>query len=287
LIALTDIWYPVRVLGRWLNSLLLLTFAATASAAQPVPLVSIVFEGNSAVDAAQLRSRLRFQREGTVYQPEMLQLELRSLERFYQDEGYLRAALKSPSVDIRDVPGVGRGAVVSVPVFEGPRYTLASLEIRNARELSRVTLLEMSPVGIGQPYSRQRLDEWTGKVMEAYHTLGYLRATARLHESIDEAKHAVDCVLECIEGDVYRIRHIGVAGLDGAGTREFMKRILFGIDMPYNPEMLMLSLHLLNSMGIYKPMSEQSVKVTVDDETKSVRLEFHPVLLKDGPNAKP
>ncbi len=245
-----------------------------------MPLLSITFEGNREVDSARLRSMLRFLHEGSAYRPEVMQIELQSIERFYQDEGFLRAAVGRPLVEFPELSGKGRVAVVRFPVFEGPRYTLANLQVRNVTALSPGTLLQMSPVKIDNPYSRRKLSEWTQKVMEAYHALGYLRADVRLQESVDDLKCVVDCVLECSEGPVYSVQQIDVVGLDDAAKRDFMRRILVGVDMPYNPEMLTLSLQLLNSMGLYRPMGLRSVKVTIDDDARTVRLEFHPIPLR-------
>ncbi|NWG12028.1 MAG: hypothetical protein HXY20_00660 [Acidobacteria bacterium] len=246
---------------------------------QSVPLLSMTFEGNREVDSARLRALLRSLHEGAVFQPEVLNLELRSIERFYHDEGFLRATVGKPSVEFLELQGRGKGAAVLIPVFEGPRYTLASLQTRNIKALSPETFLQMSPLKAGDPYSRRKLSEWTDKVMEAYHALGHLRADLQLHESVDELRHAVECVLECSEGPVYRVGRIDVAGLDEAAARDFRQRILLTVDTPYNPEMLVLSLQLLNSMRLYRHMSLESVKIDIDDEAGTVRLEFRPVPL--------
>jgi len=250
-------------------------------AAESVTILSIEFEGNRALDSTRLRSQLRHARQGAPYQAEVLKLELQNLERFYRDEGFLRVAVGRPSVGFSEVAGRGKVAAVKVPIDEGQRYTLAKLDVRDAKALSPATLLQMSPLRKGMPYSRARLSAWVEKVTEAYYSLGYLRVRLTLREAIDDAGRVVDCTLDCVEGEVYRVRTIRVAGLDGdEASRDFLKRLLVGIDMPYNPEMLVVSLHLLNQMGIYQPMTQGQVKVTIDDAARSVDLEFHPVMLR-------
>ncbi len=278
--ASADIWYPLEVVLRSALAFLILAYSVVVQDVQPVPLLSIAFEGNRSISSTRLRSLLRFLHEGSAYKPEVVQIELQSIERFYKDEGFLRAALGRPLVEYPELPGKGKVAAVRIPVFEGPRYTLANLQIRNVTAVSPETLLQMSPVKVGNPYSRRKLSEWTQKVKEAYHALGYLRADVRLHELVDDLKYVVDCTLECSEGAVYRVQQIDVVGLDASAKSDFMRRILVGIDMPYNPEMLTLSLQLLNSMGIYRPMGLGSVKVTIDDDSRTVRLEFHPIPLR-------
>jgi len=232
------------------------------------------------VDSGTLQSRLRHSRPGAAYEPEILRYELRAIERFYEDEGFLRVAIGRPSVDISEIPGKGKCAAVRIPIFEGPRYMLGKLEVRNARVLSPTSLQQMCPLRSGQPYGRRRIQAWSDKIMSAYHELGYMRAETRLQEDIDDLRQSVDCVLECFEGAVYNVRRITIAGLDGPAAQEFRRRLLIGEGMAYNPEMLLLSLQLLNSMGVYRPMSEENVKVTIDDDARLVDLEFNPVPLR-------
>jgi outer membrane protein assembly factor BamA len=248
-----------------------------AITAEPVILYSIAFEGNTAMDSETLKSRLRHSRPGAPYEPEVLKYELRTIQRLYEDEGFLRAAVGTPSVDITGMPGGSKAASVRISISEGPRYTLASLDVRNARALSPATLRQMCPVGSGQPYGRSKIQAWVDRIMSAYHELGYMRAEVRLQEGIDDRQQTVGCVVECSEGAIYNIRRITITSLEGTDALEFRRRLLVGEGMVYNPEMLGMSIQLLNSMGIYRPMSEEDVRIAIDDAAKSVDLEFKPV----------
>ncbi len=237
------------------------------------------------MDSGMLKSRLRHSRPGAPYEPEILKYELRAVERLYEDEGFLRAAVGSPSVDISETPGGGKVASVRIPISEGPRYTLASLELRNARALSPATLRQMCPVGSGQPYGRRKIQAWVDRIVSAYHELGYMRVEVKLREDIDDRQQSVACIVECSEGAVYNVRRITIMNLEGQDAQEFRRRLLVGEGMVYNPEMLVMSIQLLNSMGIYRPISEEDVKIAVDDAARSVDLEFRPVpQRKPGPS---
>jgi outer membrane protein assembly factor BamA len=259
--------------------ILLSTPPVPAVRAEALTLLSIVFEGNRAVGSNILQSKLRHSRPGTSYEPEILRFELMAIERYYEDEGFLRAAIGPPVVDVSEAPGLGKAVTVHIPISEGPRYTLGSLEIRNASALSPETLQQMCPVRSGQPYGRRKIQAWMDKIMSAYHELGYLRAETKLQEDIDEMAQSVRCVLDCSEGAVYRVRRVTITNLEGREAQEFRRRLLVGEGLVYNPEMLVMSLQLLNSMRIYGPMSEENVKVTIDDNSGSVDLEFSPVRL--------
>jgi len=263
--------------------ILLSVLPAQAIQAQSTTILSIVFEGNKAIGSNILQSRLRHSRPGMVYEPEILRFELLAIERFYEDEGFLRTAIGPPVVDVSEAPGTGKAVSVRIPISEGPRYTLNRLEIRNASALSPQTLRQMCPIRNGQPYGRRKVRAWVDKIMSAYHELGYLRAETKLREDIDDITQSVHCVLDCSEGAVYRVRKVTITNLGGREAQEFRRRLLVGEGLVYNPEMLVMSLQLLNSLGIYRPMSEENVKVTIDDDARSVDLIFSPLpLLKPG-----
>lgn len=265
--------------------ILSILFPTQAVAAEPATILSVVFEGNRLVDSDLLQSRMRHSRPGAAYQPVILKNELRAIERFYEDDGFLRVAVGSPSVDITEGRGGGKAASIRIPISEGPRYTLAMLEVRNATALSPATLQQMCPVRSGQTYGRRKIQAWVDRIMSAYHELGYMRAEIRLQEDIDDVKQRVGCVIECSEGAVYKVHRIAIANLEGTDAQEFRRRLLVGEGMVYNPEMLAMSLQLLNSMAIYRPMSEENVGITIDDAARSVDLEFSPVpLRKPGRN---
>lgn len=272
-----QIWYSHEVARGCVLLILSIVITTKAIPAEPVILRSIVFEGNTAVGSGILKSRLRHSRPGAQYEPEILKYELRAIERLYEDEGFLRAAIGSPSVDITEIPGDGKAASVRIPISEGARYTLASLEVRNAKALSPATLRQMCPVSSGQPYGRRKIQAWVDRILSAYHELGYMRAEVNLQEDIDDRQQSVGCVVECSEGAIYKVRRITIANLDGPDAQEFRRRLLVGEGLVYNPEMLVMSIQLLNSMGIYRPLSEENVRITIDDAAKSVDLEFTPV----------
>ncbi len=250
--------------------------------AQAVPILSIAFEGNSALDDSRLKAQLRTSRDGGWYHPEGLKAELQSLEAYYQDEGFLHAKVGNPTVEFRPIPGKGQGAVIRVPISEGPRYVLGDLTIQNSQAFKPATLLRFCPLRTGQPYSRSKIAQWQEKVEDAYHTMGHIRVETRVHEEIREFKKIVDCRLECKEGLAYRVGKISVVGDESINRLEFKKLLLLGEGGLYNPEMLGLSLHFLNNMRAYRPLSQSDVEVRIDDATATVDIVFHVTPLKKG-----
>ena len=255
-------------------------FLAPHALGQSVPILSLTFEGNKAIDTSQLRSRLRTSREGGWYRAQNLNLELQQLATFYQEEGFLKAEIGNPSVELRDVPGKGQAAVIRVRVSEGPRYMLGELVIKNAQVLKPASMINMSPIRPGEPYSRTKLAAWRDKIMEAYQSMGYVRAETSIKEDIHDFRRVVDCTLECKEGSLFKVGSINITGDDSINPLEFRKRLLLGKGSSYNPEMLSLSLQFINNLRLYRPLTESDITIQIDDATSTVDLTFRVISLR-------
>jgi len=253
--------------------------------AQAVKIISLTFEGNTVLDDARLKGQLRMSRDGGWYLPEGLAAELQQLETFYQDEGFLHAKVGTAAVEMRAIPGKGQGALIRVPISEGPRFLLGEIAVVNPQAFKPATLLRFSPLRAGQPYSRSKIAQWQEKIEDAYHTMGYIRVETRVQEDIHEFKKTVDCKLEFKEGAAYRVGKISIVGDDSINRAEFKKLLLLGEGGLYNPEMLGLSLHFLNNMRAYKPLAQSDVEVRIDDAAAIVDLIFHVAPLRKGPSS--
>ncbi len=135
----------------------------------------------------------------------------------------------------------------------------------------------MVPMRTGQPYSRGKMAEWRDKILDSYQSMGYIRARAELREDVREVRRVVDCVLECTEGEAYRVRSIIVEGEPSINRPDFKRHLLVGEGGVYNPEMLVLSLHFLNQMRVFNPISQSDVDVRIDDAAHAVDLVFRVV----------
>jgi outer membrane protein assembly factor BamA len=247
---------------------------------QSVPILSLTFEGNKAIDTSRLKAHIRTSRDGAWYRPQNLSLELQQLATLYQEEGFLKAEIGEPAVELREVPGKGQAAVIRVRISEGPRYMLGELVIKNAQALKPASMIHMSPMRAGEPYSRGKLAAWHAKIGEAYQSMGYLRAEISIKEEIHDFRRVVDCIVECKEGGLYKVGNINVTGDDSINPLEFRKRLLLGKGSSYNPEMLSHSLHFINSLRLYRPLSESDITIQIDDITTTVDLTFRVVSLR-------
>jgi outer membrane protein insertion porin family len=240
----------------------------------PVPITSVVFEGNQGIPEKQLRQQLSFAIEGGRYAAETLKIDLQRVEKLYQDEGFLDAKIGTPDVRIQK-SAAGEGAYIRIPITEGPRYASGRISVRNAQVLDPQTILQMCPLQKGQPYRRTQIIQWEAKIEESYHSLGHLRATCKAQESLNAGDRTVDCVLDCVAGKPYSVGRITVVGNESIDRAGFRRRLLLSEGGIYNHDNLILSIQFLNQMQLFKPISYSDVEITIDDVKGTVDLTFN------------
>jgi outer membrane protein insertion porin family len=218
--------------------------------------------------------------EGSLYQPQRLRYELRNLENYYRDNGYLHAEIGLPEVTFQTVEGTGKAAVIRVLITEGPRFTMGKVDIENAQVLPKSTLLQMAPLLQGEPYSRSKIRRWLEKITDNYRTMGYIRFKAKMKESVHDFRGVVDLSLEFHEGAAYRVGRILLTDPQHFNTAEFKKQLLIAEGSIFDPQMLSHTLHFLNLKRIYEPLSSADVEVRMDDAQNTVDLIFKLTPLK-------
>ena len=107
--------YPVAMLRSGLAILWVMAVGSLPVLGQSVPILSVTFEGNKALEAGRLKSQLKVSRDGGWYHPETLKMDLQAVEKLYHDEGFLRASLGAPVVEFQAVQGKGQAAVIRIP----------------------------------------------------------------------------------------------------------------------------------------------------------------------------
>jgi outer membrane protein insertion porin family len=239
-----------------------------------ISIVSVRFEGTRIIDAQQLKRLLKGSLEGYPYSAENLKNDLKSVESWYQDEGFLQAKA-GPADILPQVIGETKGIAIRIPVIEGPRFVLGKVEIKNTQALAPAAILQLCPLRKGQPYSRNKIAQWQAKIEETYGSIGYVRARCSARETHRESDASVDCSLECTEGKLYRVGKISIVADPSIDRLQFKRRLLFSEGGVFNSEMLSTSIYYINEKRLYKPISNSDVEIAIDDSRGVVDLTWH------------
>ena len=177
---------------------------------------NIEFVGNTAFPAASLKEEMKQKEKGitTIFgkggstDAETLAEDVRAIEDFYRDHGYLNAKVSNVSrvrVDAKYVD-------VILTIEEGQTYQVDSLAINGVTVLNMQTdVLPFLKTAAGDSFAGNKLKDDIKLITDQYGNRGYadVRVNPRLEDS---GNGAVRVVLDVTEGRPYKIGQVSIEG---------------------------------------------------------------------------
>ncbi len=147
-----------------------------------------------------------FDRSGTYSEPLFLQ-DLREVEKRYTDAGYLQVQVGEPNV-IPDPEGMK----VTVPIEEGNRFTVGSIDMAGDDTVDKEVLRGLLQLGEGDWFNRSALTDDVTTLTEHYTDRGFYFASVQPLSNLSEQDKRVDVVFELRKGPLYFIRNVEISG---------------------------------------------------------------------------
>ncbi len=132
----------------------------------------------------------------------------------YLAHGYLRASTGIPTARLVSADPHAPAVDVSIPVDEGPLYTLGSVRFAGNVALSAEKLAKEIQVVQGKAADAIELQRDFDNVHGLYADEGYLAATLESHQALQDPQHEADYEVQVREGDLYRMGKLEVVGLE-------------------------------------------------------------------------
>jgi outer membrane protein assembly complex protein YaeT len=179
------------------------------------PTVVLAFAGVAGIDASELDAILDQQDlERELFTDPVQVTEL--LERYYNEEGYLVAAVDEPRYEFE-----GTLARVVLEVTEGPRFVVRNVTTSGNRVLSSETLLADLPVRPGDPFLPFAAENALQHLRSLYWSRGYNEMRPNYELALDREAGRVDVRFVVAEG-----AQSVVAGLEVKGNDETSDRLV-------------------------------------------------------------
>lgn len=177
---------------------------------------NVEFVGNTAFPAAKLKEQMSQKEKGIKSMfgqggstdAETLAQDVRAIEDFYRDNGYLNARVTNVSRMRADAKYVD----VVMTIDEGETYMVESLAIQGVTVIStQDQILPYLKTKAGETFAGNKLKADIEHINEEYGTLGY--AEARVVPRLEDAGNgAVRVVLDVSEGRPYKVGKIHIEG---------------------------------------------------------------------------
>jgi outer membrane protein insertion porin family len=205
----------------------LIMAATTVMASDRFRVKSIVIEGNEAFSDKRL-ARLMVTRpfgffSRSYFVPEVFEEDLRNLVLFYQQNGYLEAAVVESSVEADS----SRGQVaVSIRITEGALTYVEGVGIFGGSVFSDSILTDRIAIRRGDPFKRNRVRDAVLSILSMYADRGYLGAEVNPDIRINTETHRalIDFMID--EGKLSRIGQYRIEGLEKTRPHVVMRELL-------------------------------------------------------------
>jgi outer membrane protein assembly factor BamA len=202
----------------------------------------------------------------TVYYEPTYEDAVEHLSELYQADGFLEASVGPAELErLSD----GR-ALVRIPVTEGPRTMLHSVELRGNEALTSREILQASELERGMPFSHLALEEARVRITNLYKEAGYLyaRVSPNVRYSGDRTRAKV--VLRVVERFPVRVGKVIVRG--ASHTQESLVRDLCALEQGklYRPSLARQTQEALSELGIFSGVTVSPRDAELPERVKPV-----------------
>lgn len=179
----------------------------------------IKFEGNANVDSGDLRDEMETSEYIFLWswitgsgrlQRDVIRTDLETLRNHYRDLGFLDVQINDG--DVRYVYGDGSELDVIIPVVEGRRYTLGTIEFKGNTLIETNILQRVAQLKTGNHFSPTAVREAANNLKDHYGQFGYLDTFIRVERAPDTETGTIDLTFNVREGDVFFVESISIQG---------------------------------------------------------------------------
>ena len=219
-----------------------------------------------------------------VYQEAMFEEDADRIQAFYRDKGYISARVGQPEIKILqdEKDGKTRNVELKVPVTEGDRYRIGSLDFEGNKVVKTEGLRPLFKLKEGDFYSEKQIRKGMEVSRELYGTVGYWEFTgypdlkprnipdptkANDPVAVEEAKKQpaiVDVTMKMQEGEQYFVNRITFQGNTTTRDNVIRREIRLLENGVFNTEALKFSVKRINQLGYFKQIEEGSDVVKVE-----------------------
>jgi outer membrane protein insertion porin family len=258
-----------------------------------VKIKKIEFEGNKAMSDGDLAGEMKHNKAAHwlsfitsrgVYQEAMFEEDADRIQAFYRDKGYISARVGQPDIKILqdEKDGKTRNVELTVPVTEGDRYRVGSLEFEGNKVVKTEGLRPLFKLKEGDFYSEKLVRKGMEVSRELYGSVGYWEFTgypdlkprnmpdpekASDPTAVAAAKQQpaiVDVTMKMQEGEQYFVNRITFLGNTTTRDNVIRREIRLLENGVFNTEALKFSVKRINQLGYFKQIEEGSDVVKVE-----------------------
>jgi len=225
----------------------------------------ISFVGNRALSDAQINAYMATKTAGPLsvltgsgkFKREMFDRDITVIQAIYWDHGYIDVKVGNPRVELS---ADRRYIFVSIPIEEGPRYTVGRIRVierdRSGKEVEllggRRQVRSMVRTERGEWFSRTRVMEDVQRITRHYQDHGYANANVDLQTNTHPEERVVDLVLDIIRGPMVYFERIDIRGNTKTRDRVIRRELRIREGEKYSQTGIEISKALVTRLGFFE-----------------------------------
>ncbi|GAB4374487.1 MAG: outer membrane protein assembly factor BamA [Calditrichia bacterium] len=249
-----------------LSSLLLFLTLANAGGNEKYKIKTVRFEGNQVFSDSRLHT-VMISRPSTflnpsVYHEAVFQEDLKMLQLFYHQNGYLEAEITHYSVSIDSVK---KQVHISIQIHEGELTYIEGVTIFGNKAFSDELIMKKIKINGGDPFNRKKIEEATLALLTLYAENGFLDAEINPDVRINRELHRAIIDFQITERNQYRIGEIRISGNNKTDPQVIRRELNFKSGEIVNYTRLLQSQRKLYLTGLFQSVFITPQKSSVGD----------------------
>ena len=170
---------------------------------------SINIVGSEAFSGKKIAEQMKENKEGDKYKPDQINDDIKKIEDFYHDEGYLKAAVVDHSEKM--IPEKKK-TTITITIKEGGQYSLGELKFHGNILFDDEDLAKVLNLKKGSILKKKEMDEGTRKMKMLYADKGYIYSNVNPVMEYDDELKKVSIAFEFVEGQVAFVQEVKIVG---------------------------------------------------------------------------
>lgn len=206
-------------------------------------------------------------RRKKVYREDTLQKDLKEIETFYKNHGYLRVSVGQPEVTYNQE---GTRATIQVKIDEGRKFKFGKISFQGNTVFTKKILVGTIGFKKEQIFSQDKLDRSLEAIHQLYYEKGYLRSQIEPEQTIQEVEGKLDIIFQITEGSIVFIDRIYIDG--NTYTKDYVLRreLLVKEGDPFDFTRIRRSQEKLYNLGFLKEVTVDIEQTPVEDRADLV-----------------
>ncbi len=217
-----------------------------------VKIAKIDVLGTVAFSANKVAGETKENKQGDKFKPDLLNEDMKAIEDFYHDEGYLRAVVLNH--DEKMSPD-GKKVTITITVREGVQYNLGDVSLTGNVLVEDKDMLTAFGYKKGDLLRKKDFDDAVRKMRSLYADKGYIYANVNPQMTYDDDLKKVDITFDVTEGQMAYVQDIKIVGNYKTQDYVIRRELVIAAGDKFEADKIKLSIQNLNNLGFFEEVN--------------------------------